>query len=96
MGRMYDEGTERNETRIWDGKKRIKGGCRLRSNAVLALYGICFISSLETTMPPRALSLEKDLSTEKTSRFRVLELHTRNAIIPLSRRALIDPTKDRG
>lgn len=67
----------------------------MRSNAVLALYGICFISSLETTMP-RALSLEKDLSTEKTSRFRVLELHTRNAIIPLSRRALIDPTKDRG
>lgn len=50
---------------------RIKGGCRLRSNAVLALYGTCFISSLETTMP-RALSLEKDLSTEKTSRFRVL------------------------
>lgn len=67
---------------------------RLRSNAVLALYGTCFISSLETTMP-RALSLEKDLSTEKTSRFRVLQLHTRNAIIPLSRRALIDPTKDR-
>lgn len=95
MGRMYDEGMERNETRIWDGKGIIKRGCRLRSNAVLALYGICFISSLETTMP-RALSLEKDLSTEKTSHFRVLELHTRNAIIPLSRRALIDPTKDRG
>lgn len=86
---------EERDTDLGDGKGRIEGGCRLRSNAVLALYGICFISSLETTMP-RALSLEKDLSTEKTSRFRVLELHTRNAIIPLSRRALIDPTKDRG
>lgn len=66
------ERREERDTDLGDGKGRIEGGCRLRSNAALALYGICFISSLETTMP-RALSLEKDLSTEKTSRFRVLE-----------------------
>lgn len=33
---------EGSETRIRNEKEGIKGGCRLRSNAVLALYGTCF------------------------------------------------------
>lgn len=70
---MYDKGTEEGER--WD-QGEMRGGDEGRlslENAVLALSVFAF--QLPRNDTARALSLEKDLSTEKTSRFRVLGLH---------------------